>query len=191
MQHKWNFNGLHLVFLMRHEQKHEHKWVFNKLLSTSYHFLCFFWSYLKTLPGAVTGLEAATNFLEPWKCHHLMTRMHTRVADSHSGSFSKWALRFSLKTIAPSAWGQDQTQTLHLCSGSHCLLVALGACEREGKREKKKKMEYKTEKSQTKPYTVSPFIFIFRKSVRTDGSLICAIKIQFDFMSTLIQVAYS
>lgn len=52
-------------------------------------------------------------------------------------------------------------------------------------------MEYKTEKSQTKPYTVSPFIFIFRKSVRTDGSLICAIKIQFDFMSTLIQVAYS
>lgn len=59
------------------------------------------------------------------------------------------------------------------------------------KERKKKKMEYKTEKSQTKPYTVSPFIFIFRKSVRTDGSLICAIKIQFDFMSTLIQVAYS
>lgn len=166
MQHKWNVNGLHLVFLMRHEQKHEHKWVFNKLLSTSYHFLCFFWSYLKTLPGAVTGLEAATNFLEPWKCHHLMTRMHTRVADSHSGSFSKWALRFSLKTIAPSAWGQDQTQTLHLCSGSHCLLVALGACEREGKREKKKKKRWNIKQKSHKPnLTLFHLSFLFSVSL--------------------------
>lgn len=52
-------------------------------------------------------------------------------------------------------------------------------------------MEYKTEKSQTKPYNVSPFIFIFHKSVRTDGSFMRVIKIQLNLMPTLIQVAYS
>lgn len=147
MEHKWNSNNLYLGFSLRHAQNFKHNWVLKtsdigsevkvmELLPTSYHLLCSFWSYLETLPGAVTGLEGATNSLRLWKCRHL-TRMHIRVAGSHNGSFSGWALRFSLKTITPSAWGQDQTQPLHLCSGFHCLLGALGA--RERKEEKKKK----------------------------------------------------
>lgn len=144
-------------------------------MSTFYHLLCSFWSYLETLPRAVTGLEEATNFLDPWKCHHL-TRMHTRVAEFRSGSFSEWALHFSPKTIAPSAWGQDQTRPLHLCLGFHCLLVALGARERKEKgREKWKKKggNIKWKGSQTKLYAVSPFNFVFHKSVRTDESFTC------------------
>lgn len=147
-EHKWNLNNLYLGFSLRQAQDFKHTWALKnssigskvklmELLSTSYHLLCSFWSYLETLLGAVTGLEGATKSLGLWKCHP-QTRTHIRVAESHTGSFSEWALRFSLKTVTPSAWGQDQTLPLHLRSGSHCLLGALGAYERkEGEREKK------------------------------------------------------
>lgn len=86
-----------LVFL-RQAHNFNHDWVLKnsdirsevkviELLPISYHLLCSFWSYLETLPGAVTGLEGATNSLGPWKCHHL-TRTHIRVAGSHNGSSS-------------------------------------------------------------------------------------------------------
>lgn len=134
-----------LVFL-RKAHNFNHDWILKnsdiwseveviELLSISYHLLCSFWSYLETLPGAVTGLEGVTNSWGLWKCHHL-TRTHIRVAGYHNGWFSLSALRFSLKTVTPSAWDQDQTQPLHLCSGFHCLLGALAACESKERKRK-------------------------------------------------------